>query len=415
MVVRPAAVIGVICMLAAGAASAAPDGLAAAPAPAPAPSAPAPSAPAPAAPAPAAPAAPDAEVLALVNHYRAQAGVAPVVIDPALSKGCMEHASYMLQNRGTPAMDGLAAHHQDPKRPGATPAGAACGVAADLFPGVSDLGTAVDGWMAGLYHRRPILAPSLRTIGVGYAPLPDGTLMAALMFVDAGGAQRDGWPVAYPAVDQRDVPLELGNEIPDPSPGGSGGYPLTLQFPPFDKVTGASATLTDAAGAPVAAYVSTPEQPATSFGQYGVICVIPKQALRPNTRYTVAMTATWGAAPAHTWSWSFTTVALRRVDANDEAGLLAALGHPSLVHGVVQYGGMMDTQTVFLTIARSDHGRYQMVSIVIPLAVWKSVAGAANPATYTGATVDVETTPTLAMNAYLNLPITLATQLHVTR
>lgn len=368
-------------------------------------------------PGPAAPPTPEQQVLALVNHYRAIAGVPAVQVDAALSRGCMEHAAYMRQNRGTAAMEGLNAHHQDPKLPGATPAGAACGIAADLFPGVADLGAAVDGWMAGLYHRRPILSPALRTIGVGYAPLPDGTLMAALMFVDRDGAvTSEGWPVAYPARDQADLPLELGNEIPNPAPGGhGGGYPITLQFPPFDKVTAVVATLTDPAGKPVPLGVSTPERPATSFGQYGVVCLIPTQALRPATRYTASITATWGSAAPHTYTWSFSTVALRKVDATDEAALLAAIGHPSLVHGVVQYAGMMDTATVFLTIAKSEHGRYQMVSIVMPVAVWLALAGTAKPDSVQGATVDVEATPQLVMNAYLNLTIAQASQLHITK
>ncbi len=367
-------------------------------------------------PAPPAPPTPEQQVLALVNHYRAVAGVPAVQLDAALSRGCMEHADYMRQNRGTGAMEGLSAHHQDPKLPGATPAGAACGRAADLFPGVADLGAAVDGWMAGLYHRRPILSPALRTIGVGYAPLPDGTLMAALMFVDGdGAAPSEGWPVAYPARDQAELPLELGNEIPNPSPGGAGGgYPITLQFPPFDKVTAVTATLTDAAGKPVAFALSTPERPATSFGQYGVVCLIPTQALRPAARYTAAVTATWGTAAPRTYTWSFATVGLRKVDATDEAALLAAIGHPSLVHGVVQYAGLMDTQTVFLMIAKSERGRYQMVSIVIPAPVWTALVGKAKLDSLQGATVDVEATPQLVMNAYLNLTIARPSQLHIT-
>ncbi len=270
--------------------------------------------------------------------------------------------------------------------------------------------------MAGLYHRRPILAPSLETVGVGYAALPDGTLMAALMFVDGDGntATREGWPVGYPAVDQVDVPLELGNEIPNPSPGGTGGYPLTLQFPPFDRIMGASATLSmpRQAGPGLCLDARTAGH---ELRQYGVVCAIPTQALHPATRYTVAITAAWGTAASHTWTWSFTTVALRKVDASDEAALLAALGHPSLVHGIVQYAGMMDTATVFLMIGKSDRGRYKMVSILIPIAVWSAIAGNAKPESMQGVTVDVEATPQIATNAYLNLPITLASQLHVAR
>jgi hypothetical protein len=131
------------------------------------------------------------------------------------------------------------------------PAGAACANAADLFLGVSDLGVAIDEWMAGMYHRRPMLDPQLDRIGIGYARLPDGMLAAALRFKNS--TRRGGnWPVAYPADKQADVPLDYGAEFPNPIPThGTGGYPITLQFPPFDKVTGVSAKLTDATGNPI--------------------------------------------------------------------------------------------------------------------------------------------------------------------
>src|SRR5512138_3033350 len=131
----------------------------------------------------------------------------------------------MKLNRNTDAMVGLNAHQQRPDLPGASPAGAACAKAADLFTGVSDLEVAVDAWMAGLYHRRPILDPTLAKIGVGYAALDNGSLMAALMFVDDKRATTS-WPVGYPADRQANVPLEFGAEIPNPIPGGGrGGYP----------------------------------------------------------------------------------------------------------------------------------------------------------------------------------------------
>src|SRR5208282_5718748 len=96
---------------------------------------------------------PEEQALRQVNHYRQLARLTPVKLDPQLSAGCMEHANYMVQNRGTNAMAGLNAHTQQPNLPGASAAGAACAKAADLFPLVSDLGVAVDVWMAGMYHR----------------------------------------------------------------------------------------------------------------------------------------------------------------------------------------------------------------------------------------------------------------------
>src|SRR5688500_10451910 len=116
---------------------------------------------------------PGPRVKALVDRYRAAVGLPPVTLDPKLSKGCREHAQYMKLNKDSDAMVGLNAHTQRPDLPGATKDGAACGKAADLFPGVSDLEVAVDAWMSGLYHRRPILTPTLERIGVGYAKLDD--------------------------------------------------------------------------------------------------------------------------------------------------------------------------------------------------------------------------------------------------
>jgi hypothetical protein len=69
-----------------------------------------------------------------------------------------------------------------------------------------------------------------------------------------------------------------------------GGYPITLQFPPFDKVTDVIAKLTDATGNSVQFFLSDPEHPATSFGQFGVICLIPKQSLQAQHAYTVRHT-----------------------------------------------------------------------------------------------------------------------------
>src|SRR5262245_52921739 len=120
---------------------------------------------------------PDQQALRLVNAYRAAVGLPAVKLDGKLSKGCMEHAEYMRQNRDTEAMVGLNAHKQRANLPGASAAGAECAKAADLFPGVANLEVAIAGWMAGLYHRRPILSPTLERIGVGYAALPDGSLM----------------------------------------------------------------------------------------------------------------------------------------------------------------------------------------------------------------------------------------------
>jgi uncharacterized protein YkwD len=362
---------------------------------------------------PTGPELPELRVKRLVDRYRAAAGLPPVTLDPKLSKGCMEHAEYMRLNKDSEAMYGLNAHTQRPNLPGASADGAACGKAADLFPGVSDLGAAVEGWMAGLYHRRPIMAPPLARIGVGYSKLPDGSYMAALMFVDGKdvtGSLDAQWPVPYPADKQTDIPLDFGNEVPNPIPGGGrAGYPITIQFPPFDKVLGVTAKLTSK-GNDIPFYLSDPEHPATSFGQYGVVCLIPKLPLSPNTRYDVVVNGTW-KGKFGTWKWSFSTLGLRKVDGHDPAAVVAALNIASSVRGTVIHGGMMDSETAFLQFGEAAPKGYKMLSVLIPKAVWKQLGGA--PDKFVGKAIEVDGTPHLVQGTYVNVQITIASQLRV--
>jgi uncharacterized protein YkwD len=349
----------------------------------------------------------------LVDRYRAQVGLAPVTLDAKLSKGCMEHARYMLLNKDSDAIAGLNAHTQRPNLRGASAAGAACGKAADLFFQVSDLEVAVDGWMATLYHRRPILSPTLERIGVGYAKLRDGSYMAALMFQDGYSVDVSSkWPVAYPADNQSNVPLEFGAEVPNPVPGGGrAGYPITLQFPPYDKLTGVRAALVDGSGKAVPFYLSDPEHPATFFGQWGVVSLIPKLPLSANGRYAVRVDATWNGKPG-TWHWSFTTLALRPVDAHDERAVTRAINVASTLKGTVLRGGMMEVgDSAFLEIGNRAGRRYKMVLVLIPRDVWGKLGG--NPDPFIGQIIEVDGTPQLYQGAYINIPITVAGQLRV--
>jgi uncharacterized protein YkwD len=347
-----------------------------------------------------------------VDLYRAAVGLPPVTLDATLSKGCMEHANYMRLNKDSDAMVGLNAHTQRPRLRGASAAGAACGKSADLFFGVSDLEIAVDGWMATLYHRRPILSPTLERIGVGYSKQRDGSYMAALMFVDSNSIDvRGKWPVEYPSDNQSGIPLEFGDEFPNPIPGGGrAGHPITIQFPPYEKITGIRAKLVDERGKDVAFHLSDPEHPATSFGQYGVVSLIPKLPLRPRSRYDVRVDATWNGKPG-TWRWSFTTLALKPVDAEDEAAVTRAINVASTLKGTVLDGGMMTRDTAYLQIGLRATRRYKMVVIMIPRGVWGELGGRAD--SFVGRTIEVDGTPQIYQSNYINVPITVADQLRV--
>ena len=186
----------------------------------------------------------------------------------------------------------------------------------------------------------------------------------------------------------------------------------TFGGPAFAAVTGVSATLVDGAGNPVPFYLSDPEQPASSFGQYGVVCLIPRQALQASTSYSVAVAATWQGKAA-SYAWSFTTVALRAVDADDELAMLAAQHVASRVHGRVIDGGMMDTATAYLVLGHDNPKHYELLSVLVPIAAWHALAGSAAPAQWDGKTIEVVATPELTDGVYLNLPITSAAQLTV--
>jgi len=268
--------------------------------------------------------------------------------------------------------------------------------------------------MSTLYHRRPILSPTLERIGVGYAKLRDGSYMAALMFSDGYTVDVSAkWPVAYPADNQGGVPLEFGDEFPNPIPGGGrAGYPITLQFPPYDKVTGVRATLVDGSGKAVAFYLSDPEHPAmASFGQWGVVSLIPKMQLRPNSRYVARVDATW-KGKAGTWRWSFTTLALTPVDAHDEAAVTRAINIASTLKGTVLRGGMMEEgDSAFLQIGLRASRRYKMVVVMIPRDVWGELGGTPDP--FVGRTIEVDGTPQLFHGSYVNIPITVSAQLRL--
>ncbi|HEV3262789.1 MAG TPA: CAP domain-containing protein, partial [Gemmataceae bacterium] len=121
----------------------------------------------------------EVKVLVAVNAYRRLAGLQPVTVDADLCRGCLAHARYLVRNTGHPSLQGLGMHMEDDTLPGYTPEGQKAGkgsvITNDGTPGDS-----VAGWMATLYHRLPLLNPRLRTIGFGYARLPDQQWMSVM-------------------------------------------------------------------------------------------------------------------------------------------------------------------------------------------------------------------------------------------
>src|SRR5262249_13141825 len=156
--------------------------------------------------------------LAKLNAYRRAAGLAPVTLSAALSKVCLSHAEYRVAKTGRRSTARSGDHDEAPRWPGFGEGArrtARHAVVAGIEPAV-----AVDGWMATLYHRVPLLDPELQTIGLGFARGGRSGWVAVLDVSGSHGQFATGTVVCCPADRQRDVPLAFpdGGEFPNPLP-----------------------------------------------------------------------------------------------------------------------------------------------------------------------------------------------------
>jgi hypothetical protein len=257
----------------------------------------------------------DAQSVERMNFYRKAAGLEPVTLDPALGKGCSLHAQYLATNAKDPSTEGLGMHNEDPKLPGYTAEGAKAGKASVIFP-TGDPVAAVDRWMASLFHRVPLLDPTLTKVGFGFAKGGKWGGYVVLDTISGRGGKEAATPILYPADRQKDVPLLFGKEYPPPIPEekeDKAGYPITVIFARKAEVKGVTATLQDSAMKEVPVWLSTPEEPAGGHKNYqrNTICLIAQAPLQPNTTYTVTVKA---QVDKKEWSqtWSFTTGAAKK-------------------------------------------------------------------------------------------------------
>lgn len=244
-----------------------------------------------------------------INFYRKTAGLKPVTADPALSKGCVAHAQYLVKNADHPSTKALGTHKEDPELPGYTKEGSKAAASSVIYS-TGDPVAAVDGWMATLFHGVPLIDPRLTKVGLGYAKSDKS---GGFFVVDT--SVRDGKatdkPVLFPADRQEDVSLNFAPERPDSLPESKdkiAGYPVTAIFPPNATVKDVTASLKDDADNDIEVWLSTPEKPAGDQKRFqrNAVCLIAKVPLKPSTTYTVAMKAKV-SQKAWSESWSFTT------------------------------------------------------------------------------------------------------------
>ena len=249
-----------------------------------------------------------ADLLAAFNEHRVRSKLPRVRHSAILARGADLHALYLSKND----FKGLSGHDEDPKGAGYTEEGARAGKRSVISPFANHETPldAVESLMATLYHRVSMMQPSLTEVGIGWAFKRDG-LGFLVIDVGATDAKHDPklWPVLCPAPGQAEVPVEFGlgaRENPNPLPDGvaTGGYPITIQFPERTEKLDLEVGLTTG-GQDVPCWISTPEKPArTDWPQPGVVCLIPKDKLKPGTTYTARFRYKDSGASRE---WSFTT------------------------------------------------------------------------------------------------------------
>lgn len=242
----------------------------------------------------------------IVNGYRRQAGLLPVVADPRGSSAARASSCYMVRND----ID----HNQVKGRPGYTPAGAAAARVSNLAVSSKARQTDrrfIDLWMTGPFHAIGILRPNLRTVSYGRCEGrgPYWRSAATLNVLDGlVTAPRPTSPIVWPGnnttthlstfVAERPNPVELCGW------SGTAGLPVIAMLP--GTVTGTPmATMSGPSGSRLevcALWHGNVDDPAarTILGGQNAIVVVPKKPLDAG-RHTVQI-----VSGSHVIDWSFT-------------------------------------------------------------------------------------------------------------
>ncbi len=243
---------------------------------------------------------------AIINLYRAQAGVAPLSEVTTWSQGGREHARYVVEN------DAIG-HQQLPGAPFATDAGAtaaANGNVAGWFSAPVTAEQAIELWLGGPFHGVGVLDPDLRQSGFGLRSDGTSSGVRSAAVLDVLRGVQSGANASYPRLwpgNGAVIPLTtLSPEIPEPltsCPGYSrpAGQPLYVFYASAPTVT--SLVLRDVATAAVlercvfteTTYANT-DADMRNLGravlaQRHAVVIIPRQPLVEGTSYELAVTA----------------------------------------------------------------------------------------------------------------------------
>ena len=284
-----------------------------------------------------------------LNAYRTAAGFTPYRYDASLTAMAAAHVRYATaRSRAGRSWEG---HFEVQGDPAFTAAGHEAASTSGIAYGDSDALAALEGLMAGPYHRLQFLDPSDSRVGVGFGSWPgDGNAIGLFVTRPAaggsgaagstGGSAGSGAPgagprfIVFPPDGSSGIlsTFDTG-ENPDPRPGfqarplsqrPSTGYPLSISLQAKDakRFKSVEVRVLDPLGAPVPCWVTDPAHPlnatAPSIYAPGVsadddfarncdaVFILPQVPLVRGASYRVDATLQIGTETAHL-TWSFST------------------------------------------------------------------------------------------------------------
>jgi hypothetical protein len=268
--------------------------------------------------------------LSELNHFRAVAGLQPVMADPELNRDCFAHAKYLI-DQGPEGADefidytealGLRVHQEDPSSSYYTEAGAGCSQGVKLAPGYTQSNQIAWGHdsmedLDGLFydapfHRLGLLASWATYAGYGdYGQWPRRAGVLALKGKRGGASPL----IKFPGEDST---VGIGKittlELPDPLSSCPGyqmpvGLPITVQFGSTDRgrltsyeVIGSSGPVETCAFDWSSYQNPSPEVRESgrkTLSRYGAVILVPRYGLSDD-RYTVTVNTT-----TQKLEWSF--------------------------------------------------------------------------------------------------------------
>jgi uncharacterized protein YkwD len=269
-----------------------------------------------------------------LNRYRVALGLGTVTLDTASSVGCEGHLQYLIEEAQTRGQKGYLEHTEtNHDNSHYSAANEQAGKDSDLAWGQSSgpegtkgqsLGQAVDLWINGVYHRRPLLEPGLVKVG---AASSEGYNCFNYNAPGNTVPMKQDHAILWPASGLSDVPRSfIGNEGPcptnpsDPLAGGScgpSGFIITATY--YNWGTSRTSALTAVTSATLTNSGTQSAVPLLTWYADGVaghdpargymrdqIALVPQAALSANTTYRVDIDAVVNGSPAPL-TWSFTT------------------------------------------------------------------------------------------------------------